>query len=75
MRNELVEIEVPRGSPVAGKAVIDLGLPQDVLIVLIQRKGNIIVPKGSTRLEAEDMMLILAERPELEKVRKLVAAA
>jgi cell volume regulation protein A len=73
MRSELVEVEVPRDSPAAGKSVIELALPKDVLIVLIQRKGRVIVPKGSTQLEGDDTMLVLAEPAVLEMLRKLIS--
>lgn len=72
MKSNLVEVEVPKKSQVAGKSILDLQLPKDSLIVLIQRKGNIIVPKGGTHLEPEDTMLVLAEDEPLKQIKALL---
>jgi cell volume regulation protein A len=74
MKSELVELEVPRGSRASGKTLVNLKLPKEALLVLIQRKGSVIVPKGSTKLEDEDTMLVLADAPALEQMRQLLAA-
>jgi cell volume regulation protein A len=72
MKSNLVEIIVPASSLAGGKSIIDLKLPKEALIVLIQRKGDIIVPKGSTHLEGNDTMLVLAEDEPLSRIRQIV---
>ncbi len=71
-KNDLVELEVPHSSPVIGKSILELQLPRHALIVLIQRNESIVIPRGGTHLEAEDTLLVLAERALLDQIRKLV---
>lgn len=59
-------------SPVAGQQVVDLGLPEGALIVLMRRQGESLVPGGTTVLRAGDTLLVLADRETLGRVRALV---
>ncbi len=72
LKSELIELHIPGKYPATGKPIIELNLPKEVLIVLIQRQGNIIIPKGSTHLHANDTMLVLAEKAQLEKLQSLL---
>ena len=69
MKSDLVEVIVPRNSIAIGKAIVDLKMPSSVLIVLIQRNGDVLVPRGGTLLEEEDHLLVLADRESLPQVR------
>ena len=71
LRNKLIEVTVPRSSQALGKSLLELKLPNDVLIVLIQRAGDVIVPRGATHLLEGDMLLILAETRSTEEIRAL----
>lgn len=62
IRNELVEIAVQANSPVVGKRIVELKLPKDVLIVLVSRGDEFIVPSGSTELIAGDSVLVLGDK-------------
>lgn len=66
---ELVEISVPAGSPAAGRTLIDLRLPRSALIVLIRRSEQVFVPRGDSRIEIGDTLLVLAEQDALASVR------
>lgn len=72
LKNEMVEIFVPANSPIVGRSLLDLRLPGGALVVLIQRKGDVIVPRGGTQIRAEDKLLILAEQMVLPKIQTLV---
>lgn len=72
MKRDLVEIEVLPNAFAVGKSIVDLNFPKEGLIVLIQRKGSLIVPRGSTMLQAEDTLLVLAEKEVLTEIRKVV---
>ncbi len=69
IKNELVEIPVPANSPAVGQQIVNLGLPEDSLIVLIARGQEIVVPNGSTTVEASDTLLVLADKPGLQKIQ------
>lgn len=75
-RDNMVQLSVPENSQVVGKSVIDLALPEDLLIVLIEREGKTVIPRGSTQIMANDKLYILAEDPGLQLIRsKLLATA
>lgn len=71
-KNDLVEVPVPGNSPIVGKRIVELGLPKHVLVALIVRNEEFIVPRGDTEVEAGDVMLVLAEKGELDQFCSLV---
>lgn len=70
----LHEVDVPAGSAVAQCRVFELGLPPDVLIVLIDRDGDVLVPRGETVVRAGDRLMVLADLDDLATVRRRVGA-
>ncbi len=55
----LVRVDLTKESPVIGKAVKDMGLPENSVLVSILRGGTIIVPKGDTILQSGDDLIAL----------------
>lgn len=45
----------------ANKSIKNLGLPHGILVVVIQRMGKILVPRGETILRPGDMLVLAAE--------------
>jgi cell volume regulation protein A len=70
--NNLIEFTVPEASPVCGKQIADLQLPDGTLIVLIGRKDDLVVPRGGTLLEAGDRVLLLTRDANLPSVKALM---
>jgi potassium/hydrogen antiporter len=71
MKSELTEIEIDDRSPAVGKRILELGFPRAALIALIKREGKFITPNGSTVIEPDDKLVIIAENAEsLKLVRK-----
>lgn len=68
---ELMEFVVPLGSAVTGRAVVDLKLPEDALVVLVCRGDQFLVPGGGTVLEEQDTIQVLAGRASLPRVREI----
>jgi potassium/hydrogen antiporter len=62
--SQLVEISVPAGAALAGRSLMDAALPDGVLVVLIRRGVETLVPHGGTVLEPDDRLLLLV-KPEL----------
>src|SRR5262249_16694883 len=50
LKNSLHELTLTPGARAVGKSLLDLRLPKDVLVVLIQRRGDILVPRGGTEI-------------------------
>lgn len=70
--DELLEIAIAEGSRVVGKQVVDLGLPQTALIVLLTRGSESYIPRGSTVLEPDDVLLIATRKKDQAELRKLI---
>jgi cell volume regulation protein A len=70
LRNSLIEVPIPPESRAAGKTLVELNLPKDILIVLIQRDGDILVPRGATHINAQDTLLVLSEDKSMESLSK-----
>ena len=56
----LVEVTLPETTPLAGKPVRALRLPQDSALVVILRGGRVIVPQPDDSLEGLDELLLVA---------------
>jgi potassium/hydrogen antiporter len=72
----LREIVLPSDSAAIGRSLVELDLPAGFLVVLIDRRGESVVPNGDTILEAGDHMLVLAAPPLFDETsRRLMSAA
>lgn len=67
-RSEMREIDVPAGSPAAGKPISELKLPAGSLILLVNRKKEFLVPSGTTVIQENDTLLILGEPDMFEQI-------
>jgi potassium/hydrogen antiporter len=72
LKSELVEVPVPSSSAAIGRSLVDLALPAGALIVLIRRGEDALIPRGNTRIESGDTLLVLAEPDVLRRVREVV---
>ena len=71
---ERTTISVPVGSGLHGRRVRDLNLPERVLVLLIQRNGEDLVPHGNSVLARGDRMLLFGRsEPVTEARRQLIA--
>ena len=58
---KIIELPVIDGAPAIGKRIIDLGLSQDIIIAMIKKGDDFIVPSGSTIIETGDVVFALSE--------------
>ena len=68
---DLEEFRVAADHAIAGAAVRELGLPREALVAVVVRDDDAIPPRGSTRIEAGDVLFVLVphgKRPEVEDV-------
>jgi trk system potassium uptake protein TrkA len=56
----LVELRLPETSPCRGKAIRDLNLPTDTVVVSIIRDGKLVIPRGDTQLDVGDEVLAVS---------------
>jgi len=59
---DVVEHVIRSGDAADGARLRDLGLPRDALVSLIIRGREALLPRGSTRLETGDRLLVLVRR-------------
>lgn len=71
-KSAMVDVEVPPGSPVAGRQIVELELPDSALIVLVSRGQDFLSPRGATVLHAGDSLLILADKDDWPAIRSVV---
>jgi len=69
---DVVEHVVSEGDAAAGARLRDLGLPRDALVSLIIRGNEALLPRGSTRLEAGDRLLVLVRREVARELPQLL---
>jgi potassium/hydrogen antiporter len=60
MRADLLQMEIPEGSRLAGVYIDELRLPTGAVVTLVLRDGTGFVPDVRTRLRAGDALLIVA---------------
>jgi potassium/hydrogen antiporter len=56
---EIVEFPVGPDDAIVGQLVRELGLPRDALLSVIVRGEEALLPRGSTRIEAEDRLHVM----------------
>jgi len=71
----LRQMTIAGDAPAVGRSIVSLGLPPGVLVVLLYRDGQVLVPQGGTILEAGDRVLLLAEGEPYDAVRDLLVGA
>jgi trk system potassium uptake protein TrkA len=68
----LVEEKIYPGAAAIGVAIKDLGLPAACTISGIIRKGQMILPRGSTVFQAEDEVLALVDNQSAAELARLL---
>lgn len=63
----LFDLFVQPGAPAVGQKIVELGLPKEVLIVLIERKGKYVIPSGSTRISEDDLVILLVDKHQIKE--------
>ncbi len=69
MSSDLVEITIPTDSTMINKAIVELHLPEDLLVILIKRDHEFVVPNGGTILRQKDKLLVLSDEKSLNAIK------
>jgi trk system potassium uptake protein TrkA len=72
---EFVEVLVKPGSPVSGKEVRELELPEDCLLTTARRGNQVVLLHGDTRLRDGDRIVALADPGCVPKLMKVFEPA
>lgn len=68
----MLDSYIQAGSAMDGEKIMDLGLPQGVLIISIERMDGEIVPHGETVLMADDNLIILCDESLIYETEKIL---
>jgi len=70
---ELIEADALETSELVGKSIRSASLPHGVLLGAIVRKGEVIIPRSNTTVQAGDRVVLFADKNSIKKVEKLFA--
>jgi cell volume regulation protein A len=66
---DLLDVRIPPGAGIAGRRVLELGLPAGTLLVLLEREGQALVPSGATEIREGDRLVVLTARAGASALR------
>ncbi len=69
---EIVQVELTEKSPIVGKRIMDISLPEDSLFISIIRNDDVLIPKGDTDFRVEDKIIALVKKEKEQELRKLL---
>lgn len=65
----LHEIMLPENFAYSGYKLSDIRLPQQSVIVAVERQYEVVIPRGNTQIFAGDKLVVLVKGNELDRVR------
>jgi trk system potassium uptake protein TrkA len=68
---EIIEAEALETASLVGPPLREAKLPEGVIVGAIVREGRVIIPRGETVVEPEDLVVIFAAAGAVKKVEKL----
>jgi trk system potassium uptake protein TrkA len=69
---EIVEVQIDKSSPSAGKTVEKLALPEGARLISIMRDGRSEIAVGASRLEPGDQVLAILEPGKEDELRRVL---
>ncbi len=72
-RVEALEFTVGEGSAAAGRSIEELPLKKGLLLCCITRGEQVLLPRGSTRIQAGDTVIVVTLRRDLRDLRDILA--
>jgi trk system potassium uptake protein TrkA len=71
-RAEVVELSVEPGSRVAGRAINELKLPRQSLILSVHRDDRDVIPYGDFRFQAGDYLIVITPKETVSRVEEVL---
>ncbi len=69
---EIVEVQIDKDSPSAGKEIERLGLPEGAQLISVMRNGQAQIASGTTRLEPGDQVLAILQPGKEDELRRVL---
>jgi trk/ktr system potassium uptake protein len=70
---EMIELRVPEGCRVAGRALSEVGFPEGAIVGALLRDGDVIIPTGSEILRPGDDAVVFTLEEAIDEVERLFA--
>ena len=61
---QIIEVNITPDSKLVNKSIADADISEDILILMIKRRGKTIVPKGITIIEDGDVLVVTGDNLE-----------
>ncbi len=71
-RITIAEVILQEDAPVVGKPIRDVELPERSLVVGVVRRGEALVPRGDTVLEARDRVFLIGEKRRIAGIVRAI---
>ena len=55
---KILEINIDENNKWVNKTIMDSDIPEEVLVVMIKRNNEVIIPKGSTEIKKDDILVL-----------------
>ncbi len=68
---EVIEAQVMDTSPLTGKLLRDVDWPEGAIVGTVKKQGEIIAPKGDTKIEEGDVLTVFALSPDVPVIEQL----
>ena len=65
-------MRIAPNSKAAGRQLAELALGKGILVMAIDRNGDLLVPDGQTRIEVGDVVLLLTSAELTDHVREVL---
>ncbi|MCC0637758.1 MULTISPECIES: potassium/proton antiporter [unclassified Clostridioides] len=62
--SKLIEVNIDDDNKWVNKSIMDSNIPEEILIVMIKRKEQVLVPKGSTVIKRGDILVLSGDKIE-----------
>src|SRR6266480_679469 len=69
---EIIEVQIPEDSPVAGSRVEKLELPEGSRLISVMRNGHAEIAVGATKLQPGDQVLAILEPGKEDELRRVL---
>ena len=71
-RVEAIEFTVPKGSPVAGKQLLELSIKPNIIIACITHNGNVVIPNGQSVIQEGDSVILVTTNKGLSDIKDIL---
>jgi Trk K+ transport system NAD-binding subunit len=62
----LIDMVVPEDSPVVGRRIQDLDIPEQCVVAAVLRDGTFVVPRGETEIRAGDEVVFIGPQEDIQ---------